>query len=365
MPWSVVVDAALYGRGGFYASGRGAGRTRDFLTSPELGPLFGAVMARAIDAEWARCGRPDPWIVIEGGAGAGALAAAVLAAAPACAPALRYLAVETSAELRHAAAAHLPLEDPAQLLGPHAPPDEGDERPVATQGEGPIVATLGELPAGPVDGMVIANELLDNLPFDVYERTAECWVEMRVATSPSGPFVERPVAAREDVARSLGRLAPDAPVGARVPWQAPARAWVRQATEVLRRGTVICVDYSRSTAELATAGERSWLRTYRAGGRGTDPLAHLGAQDITTDVAWDQLEAASGLPVRTSQRDWLVRHGIDDLRQRAAEQWHAQAVADLTALRARSRVNEADALCDPNGLGGFMVLEWKPANTAK
>jgi SAM-dependent MidA family methyltransferase len=323
-------------------------------------------MARAIDAEWVRCGRPDPWIVIEAGAGAGALAAGVLAAAPTCAPALRYLAVETSAELRRAAAARLPLEDPAQFLGPHAPPDEGDEPPVAMPGQGPIVTTLGELPAGPIDGMVIANELLDNLAFDVYERTRAGWTEIRVGMSASGSMVELAVEADEGVATRLDRLAPDAPIGSRVPWQASAREWVRRATGVVRQGAVICVDYGRSTAELATAGAASWMRTYRAGGRGVDPLAQLGAQDITADVAWDQLDAGTGLPLRSSQREWLVRHGIEDLRQQAAEHWHAQAaVGDLAALRARSRVNEAEALCDPNGLGGFMVLEWKPLNPAK
>ena len=113
-------------------------------------------------------------------------------------------------------------------------------------------------------------------------------------------------------------------------------------------------------------GAASWLRTYRTGGPGTDPLSRLGAQDITADVAWDQLEVGTGLPVRSTQREWLVRHGIDDLRRLAVEDWHAQgAVTDLSALRARSLVNEADALCDPNGLGGFIVLEWRSANTAK
>ena len=50
---------ALYAPGlGFYASGAGAGRRRDFLTSPEVGPLFGAVVARALDAWWDDAGRP-------------------------------------------------------------------------------------------------------------------------------------------------------------------------------------------------------------------------------------------------------------------------------------------------------------------
>ena len=50
VPFSAYVDAALYGPEGFYTNGGGAGRGRDFLTSPEVGPLFGAVFGRALDA---------------------------------------------------------------------------------------------------------------------------------------------------------------------------------------------------------------------------------------------------------------------------------------------------------------------------
>ena len=44
-----------------------AGRRGDFLTSPEVGPLFGAVLARFLDAEWERIGRPDPFTVVDAG----------------------------------------------------------------------------------------------------------------------------------------------------------------------------------------------------------------------------------------------------------------------------------------------------------
>ena len=78
--FGAFVDAALYGPGGFFARGAGAGRAgSDFVTSPEVGPLFGACVARALDAEWERQGRPDPFVVIEAGAGNGRLAREVFA----------------------------------------------------------------------------------------------------------------------------------------------------------------------------------------------------------------------------------------------------------------------------------------------
>src|ERR1700736_1837047 len=107
--FDVAMDLLLYGEGGFFAAGGGAGRRADFITSPEVGPLFGAVVARAVDDEWVRLGRPDPFVVVEAGAGRGALAKAVVQAEPSCSPALRYLCVERSPTLRERLAEALPL----------------------------------------------------------------------------------------------------------------------------------------------------------------------------------------------------------------------------------------------------------------
>ena len=359
VPWSELMRSALYGPGGFYTSGRGAGRTRDFLTSPELGPLFGAVVARAIDDAWDRCGRPDPWTVVEGGAASGTLAAAVLAATPRCAPALRYLMVETSSPLRAAAASRLRLEDPAQVLGPAvAPEPDRDELAVErSAGIGPLVASLAELPAEPFVGMVLANELLDNLIFDVYERTPDGWREVRIGLgADAGGLSEVCVQADPLVSDQLTLLVPDARIGARVPWQSAAHTWVDRALDLVERGMVVVVDYARSTAEMAAVGHHSWLRTYRAGGGGSSPLARLGELDITADVAVDQLPAGCRV---VTQGAWLDAHGLGVVKREAAAAWQRDAArGDLHALRARARVAEATTLCDPSGLGGFVVMEW-------
>jgi SAM-dependent MidA family methyltransferase len=81
---------ALYGEHGFYAGsddgvrGGHAGRRGDFLTAPEVGPLFGAVLARALDHRWVELGRPDPFTVVDVGAGPGTLARGIVAAGPQC-----------------------------------------------------------------------------------------------------------------------------------------------------------------------------------------------------------------------------------------------------------------------------------------
>lgn len=354
LPWSEVVGAALYGPGGFYAGGGAAGRHRDFVTSVELGPLFGAVVARAIDAAWERCHRPDPWVVIEAGAGSGTLAAAVLAAGPRCATALRYLAVETSAPLRAVAAARLPVVDPEVILGTWRP----GRGPTPVRMRGPLVAVGAELPVGRFSGVVLANELLDNLVFDVYQRVPGAWGEVRVDVADD-QLVELVVPARRPVGAHLDNLAPDAPVGGRVPWQHAAAAWLRRALAVLEAGVVICFDYARPTAEMAGLAPERWLRTYRSGGRGGAPLQRLGTQDITVDVAVDQLSLVVPPTTVRDQAAWLAAHGLDELAGTAAAAWRSRApIADLEALRARARMYEAATLSEPSGLGGFAACEW-------
>src|SRR6059058_2948900 len=181
------MEAALYDpAGGFFATARGAGRAGgDFLTSVEVGSLFGALMARAVDGWWEELGRPDPFLVVDAGAGRGQLVREILRAGPGCAGALRYVLVERSAGLRAAQAEQLPLEPAELVLGPAVPP-EPDEEPVVVPGSGPMVTALAELPAGPAIGVIFANELADNLPFRIVERATGGWNEIRVGLSPDG-----------------------------------------------------------------------------------------------------------------------------------------------------------------------------------
>ena len=104
IPFDRFVDTALYDEpGGFFARGGGAGRAgRDFVTSPEVGVLFGALVARFLDRGWSELSRPDPFVVVDAGAGRGRLASDVLRAEPDCGRALRYVLVERTAALRAA-----------------------------------------------------------------------------------------------------------------------------------------------------------------------------------------------------------------------------------------------------------------------
>ncbi len=366
LPWSVFMEAALYDDAeGFYTSGGQAGRRGDFVTSPEMGPLFAAVVARALDEWWEDLGRPDPYLVVEAGAGTGTLARDVLAAGPECAPALRYLLVERSARLREAQVGRLALELPAFVLGPAAPDgtDADDDAVHTLPGRGPMASSLGELPASVFTGVVIANELLDNLAFDLFEWRGGDWYEVRVAAADAegSALVEALIRPQADTAGLASRLAGGSrpPEGARLPVQTAAARWVRQALKLIERGRLVVVDYAATTAVLASSAPDTWLQTFRRHRPGGVPLDAVGSQDITTVVAIDQLAAVRPVSSDRSQADWLAAHGIDVLAESARATWRERAaIGDLAALKARSRVHEADALVDPDGLGAFRVLEW-------
>lgn len=353
------LDVALYDpRGGFFTSGAGAGRRHDFVTSPELGPLFATVLARAVDSWWVALGRPDPFVVVEAGAGGGALARDLLGAKPACGPALRYVLVERSDGLRVRHRHLLPVEPPSATLGAHTPNGDDEEiDPLA--GSGPVVTSLAELPSQPVVGVVLANELLDNLPFVLLERGPGAWREVRVGEE-DGELVEVLVPAAPSLAAESDRLAPDAPPGGRIPLQHAARSWLRRALTMLERGRVVIADYVDDTPGLARRPWGQWLRTYRSHGRGGHPLEGPGTKDVTCEVALDQLCLVRPPGRDRPQHEFLRAHGLDELTAEAGRTWAARAhLGDLEAMRARSLLSEAAAITDPAGMGAFRVLEWE------
>ena len=329
------MQTALYGEQGFYVkprpldagerTGRAdertgrAGRRGDFLTSPEVGPLFGAVLARALDAWWREMGEPDPFVVVDAGAGPGTLARCVMAAQPECSRVLRYVAVEISDVQRR------------------------------THPDG--VESRSRLPTAPLRGVIIANELLDNLPFRLFVFDSG-WKEAFVAHD-GARFVE----VLRQCAPLPSVLPETAPLGARAAVCDAAARWVGTALSLVTSGRLVVVDYATTTQSMTERPWREWLRTYSEHRRGDHYLSSVGEQDITVEVPLDQLPTPN---VVSSQAEFLRRHGIEMLVAQGRDAWQHQAGApDLAAFTMRSRVREAEALLDPTGLGAFSVVEWR------
>ncbi len=323
MPFERFMGLALYDpEGGFFGSGplRSA-KSGDFLTSPEVSPWFGRTLANAIG---------EPRTVVEIGAGSGSLLRPLVDALPV--PPQRVVAIEASPAARTA-------------LG-----DLGFE----------TASDLADL-AEPFAGVILANELLDNLPMRIAVRSGESWVERWIGLDEDAlVLVEAP--AREDTIAWLDAYAGKVADGGVVEVQLEAASWLRRALGLLRSGTLIVVDYGATTEELEPRRAIGTLRTYRAHHIGPDPLLEPGATDITADVNFtallDVAQNAGADAALHRQDDFLAALGLRDTiaALRARELDLARGGDAMARLKVRSELKDAETLLHPRGLGDFRVL---------
>ncbi len=223
------------------------------------------------------------------------------------------------------------------------------------------IESVGELAASRIGegftGMVVANELLDNLSFAPVR-----WVDgtphyghVDVASGVGSPcsagddelvevFLPRPERDSSYLLRGRSRY-DQREAGDLIDWL---------RSDVFASGKILVFDYAKQRSEDVR------VRTYSDHGRAGEPLIGLGTKDITIDVDLEALQQRFGPPTTTMpQAEWLANHGVSELVDEGKAIWEREAATGgLDALRAISRVREAEALCDPQGLGGFTALEW-------
>lgn len=328
LPFERFMELALYGEGGFFTSPMlRSQKGGDFLTSPEVSPIFGETLATFVSTERNRIG--EPFVLVEVAGGSGSLLR----------PLLGSMDVETwEVEVSPAA-----REAIGEMVGP--------ER---------VVGSIGDIP-GPVRGVVLANELLDNLPMAIAQLTETGWRERWVGAD-GGELAFVDADPRPPVLDWLGRFAGPVEVGGWVEVQLAAYEWVRSVVERLEAGAVVLFDYGDTMENLAPRRRDGTLRTYRAHHLGPHPLDEPGATDITADVNVTALEAAAreaGGEVEVwRQDDFLSSLG---LRERVSRMRHeelelARAGAAMARLRLRTHRTEAETLLHPRGLGDFRVI---------
>jgi SAM-dependent MidA family methyltransferase len=332
LPFDEFMRAALYDPdGGFFGSGSlRSEMAGDFMTSPEVSPMFGETLAAHVSGEADRIGIDAPDL-IEAGAGSGSLLRPLL-------DTLNGVGGVWVVERSPAAKARLAERVP----------------------EAVVVGELGEVPPQR-RGVVLANELLDNLPAALVIRRDEAWVEQRVGTA-SGVLRMVEVPARPEVAAWADAHAGDVAEGNRVEVQIEVGEWVTAALGLLDAGSLVAIDYGDTAEGLRPRRAEGTLRTYREHHLGPDPLLEPGATDITMDVNFSAVAAAAaaaGAEVTLQrQEEFLDGLGLgarlSALRHEELEL--ARRGDTMGRLRARSRVSDGRTLLHPRGLGDFRVL---------
>lgn len=296
------MERCLYAPGlGYYSAGRQKfGAAGDFVTAPELGPLFARCIARALAPALQACGAEAVWFELGGGSGAFArdclLALAQLDAVP-----RQYWLLEPSADLRERQRACLRDGLPADLLA--------------------RCTWLDQPPQHAWSGVLFANEVLDALPVTRFSVRDGEVLEEHVAVGPNGAFAatDRPAdllvsGAVRHLQRRLGRdFAPGyrSEVLPQLPW------WLQAVAGEQTRGAALFVDYGYVRREFYTP-ERSdgtLLCHYRHRAH-PDAFILPGLQDITASVDFTALaEAGIGagyeLAAYAFQSAFLIAAGLD------------------------------------------------------
>lgn len=330
------MQRALYepGLGYYAASNRRPTRAGDFLTAPELHPVFGRCLARQLDEMWQLLDRPDPFVLREYGAGRGALITAVIAE------------LEAGGSDLLDCLAYQPRDMAPQLA----------ELEASLVAIGRAQLTERGRSADAIDGCVLANEFVDALPVHrvvvAGGELRELFVDWRddrlVETigSPSSPaiaawFTDAGIALEEGQRAEVNLALID---------------WLTEVGADLRHGYALVIDYGAQPAELYAGRRRNGtLRAFRHQHVAADPLRGVGHQDLTAHVDLAALErAAQDADLvhlgRNSQAEFLLGCGLQEImaaeRQRAADDWPA-------SLALRSAVGR---LLDPRALGGYWVV---------
>jgi hypothetical protein len=190
--------------------------------------------AGTIDTWWHSLRRPDPYVVVEVGAGDGSRARRVLELGPECLSALRLVLVEPSMTAAHARI--LPVEEPAFLFpAGRADPADPEPEPLPATGVGPLVTSLPELPVLDGPAAVLAVGWLSRLPADHFEWRDNRWWEVRLAAADDRlEEMLVPWDGREPVAS--GRE------GTRVVRPVESIRWLGQALRTAPAGGLVVVD---------------------------------------------------------------------------------------------------------------------------
>jgi SAM-dependent MidA family methyltransferase len=306
IPFSAYMQMVLYHPGlGYYSGGlQKFGAAGDFVTAPELSPIFSQCVARQVAQVVDELGRAD---VFEFGAGSGVMAADMLLeleqreALPE-----NYYILELGAELRQRQKQTIAEKAPHLLAR---------------------VRWLDGLPERAIEGVVVANEVLDAMPVECF-RVNEGVVERLYIAAAGDRLRPEYMAADENLAARVrlieqGRDRPFE-TGYCSELNPALPAWLAGLYTALSRGVVLLIDYGYVLREYyldeRSSGTLICHYQHRAH---ADPLWYPGLQDITAFVDFSSVAQAAdeaGFDVcgYTTQAMFLMACGLGDLHQSMA-----------------------------------------------
>ncbi|MDQ4148654.1 MAG: SAM-dependent methyltransferase, partial [Actinomycetota bacterium] len=332
------MSMALYGPGGYYTT-RVPGEF-DYDTAPSGSEWFGKLAAVQIEGFWELLGRPDDFRIVEIGPGRGDLAAAAAGA--------------LKAPLREAVTWHLVEPLPyIEMLQRH--------RLSEAQARFEWMSNLRGLESS--TGVLLANEVLDNFAFRVFEVTEEGVEEIGVGIRKSRPELE-------EVRLELEEPYPEEVLLALDHVEPGDRFEVREfdnfcndAAHVLDAGFLLVIDYGDVEPDIWVRRPMGTVVTYSGARLAFDPLEGIGMRDITAHVNFSSLERSArraGMkptPLRT-QREWLASLGLNEAVTALRDE--ARSAADrglhgewLRLVLERSRIA---SLASEAGLGAHKVF---------
>jgi SAM-dependent MidA family methyltransferase len=297
LPFDRFMALALYAPGlGYYTGGREKfghmpQTGSDFVTAPELSPLFGQALARQVDQALEATGTDEVW---EFGAGTGALALQLLDALAAMGTTVRrYTIVDLSGSLQ---------ARQRETLRAHAD----------------TLQWVSELPAQ-LSGVVVGNEVLDAMPVQLLVRTKGQWHERGVACYEAGEFVWR-----DRPTTLVPPIEIEGPHDYLTEIHSQGEAFVRTLGDRLQAGAVFLLDYGFPESEYYHPQRHmGTVMCHQAHKADADPLVEVGNKDITahvnfTGIAVAAQDAGMELLGYTSQAHFLINCGLPDAMQAAS-----------------------------------------------
>lgn len=337
LPFARWMDIALHAPGlGYYAAGaQKFGEAGDFVTAPEMTPLFAQSLAPDVGAILAASGAHE---IVEWGAGSGRFAADLLAALDRNgARVARYAIVETSPVLRERQRERLAHDHRVTWLD--APPRE-------------------------VSGAIVMNEVLDAIAPAVVARTNDTWQERGVIVRDGGfAWAARPLADHALEAAAAARFPPLIDYASEI--NLAAEALVAQSAASLVDGAMLIVDYGFVRAEYyhLQRGEGTLMAHYRHRAT-TDVFVWPGLADITAHVDFSAVaEAAERGELHvagfTSQAAYLLNAGILDRLLEAGEPGTATFIRESAALQKLTSPAEMGELFKVIALARTGGIAWR------